>query len=356
MTTFLITGGAGFVGSNLAMQLKGSREQIRVIALDNLMRRGSELNLSRLHRAGVEFVYGDVRQSSDLEMSQKIDCIIDCAAEPSALAGVTSSSDYVVRTNLVGTLNALKVARRHEAAFVFLSSSRVYPYTVINELPYVETDSRFELSTAQPVPGASVDGLSEAFPLVGHRSLYGATKLASELVVAEYLEMYSLPGVIDRCGVIAGPWQMGKVDQGFVTHWVARHVYGGALSYKGFGGLGKQVRDVLHIDDLCRLVDAQIDRFDAISGQTFNVGGGITRSVSLRELTEICSRSTGRRLTLGKSPITPPADVRYYVSDCARVQASLGWEPTTSVDHLVDGIARWLSDNRVLLEPIFGGD
>ncbi len=355
MTTFLITGGAGFVGSSLAMRLKGSRDHTRVIALDNLMRRGSELNLSRLHSAGVEFVYGDVRQSSDLEMSQKIDCIIECAAEPSALAGVTSSSDYVVKTNLVGTLNALEVARRHEAAFVFLSSSRVYPYTAINELSYIETESRFQLSAEQRIPGVSVGGFSEAFPLGGHRSLYGATKLASELVVSEYLEMYSLAGVIDRCGVIAGPWQMGKVDQGFVTHWVARHVYGGALSYKGFGGLGKQVRDVLHIDDLCRLVDAQIDRFDAISGQTFNVGGGLARSVSLRELTELCARLTGHRLTLGKSPVTPPADVRYYVSDCARVKAALGWEPTTSVDHLVDETARWLSDNRVIFEPMLGG-
>ena len=141
MTTFLVTGGAGFVGSNLAIRLKRTREHTRVIALDNLLRRGSELALPRLRTAGVEFVYGDVRQSSDLETDHEVDYVIDCAAEPSALAGFSSSPDYVLRTNLVGTLNALELARRHHGAFVFLSSSRVYPYTAINALSYDETES-----------------------------------------------------------------------------------------------------------------------------------------------------------------------------------------------------------------------
>ena len=353
MTTFLVTGGAGFVGSHLAIRLKRNREHTRVIALDNLLRRGSELALPRLRTAGVEFVYGDVRQASDLETDDNVDCVIDCAAEPSALAGFSSSPDYVLQTNLVGTLNALELARRQRAAFVFLSSSRVYPYTTINGLPYVETESRFELSPKHPFTGASASGFSESFPLGGLRSLYGATKFASELVVAEYLEMYSLRGVINRCGVIAGPWQMGKVDQGFLTHWVARHVFGGALAYKGFGGAGKQVRDVMHVNDLSRLVDTQIAQLDVISGETFNVGGGIGSSVSLRELTELCSRLTGNRVTIGEPEDTHPADVRFYVSDCRKVNAALGWEPSTPLDELVGDVVAWLSDNQSSLRPVF---
>ena len=353
MTTFLVTGGAGFVGSNLAIRLKRNREGARVIALDNLLRRGSELALPRLRTAGVEFVYGDVRQSSDLETDDAIDYVVDCAAEPSALAGFSSSPDYVLRTNLVGTLNALELARRQGAAFVFLSSSRVYPYTAINALPYVEAPSRFELSPEHTVTGASASGFSVSFPLGGLRSLYGATKLASELVVAEYLAMYSLSGVINRCGVVAGPWQMGKVDQGFLTHWVARHVFGGALAYKGFGGAGKQVRDVMHVDDLSRLIDTQIDRLDAISGETFNVGGGIGSSISLRELTELCSRLTGNRVRFGEPEDTHPSDVRFYVSDCQKVSAALDWEPSTSLEDLVGEVVKWLTDNQSSLRPVF---
>ena len=194
------------------MRLKHGREHGRVIALDNLRRRGAELNVPRLRASGVEFVHGDVRVPADLELPDRVDCIIDCAAEPSALAGYTSAPAYVLGANLTGTLNALEIARRHDAAFIFLSSSRVYPYSTINRLNYVESNTRFELSAEQNVPGVSPAGFSESLPLPGLRSLYGATKLASELIVCEYLEMYGLVGVVNRCGVIAGPWQMGKID------------------------------------------------------------------------------------------------------------------------------------------------
>jgi CDP-paratose 2-epimerase len=353
--TFLVTGGAGFVGSSLAIRVKEGREGARVIALDNLMRRGSELNLSRLRRSGVEFVHGDVRQTSDLAAVGRVDCVIDCAAEPSAQAGYGGSPNYVLDTNLTGTINALEVARRHGASFVFLSTSRVYPYAVINSLPYEETASRFTLAPGQTVPGVSEAGFSESLPLVGLRSLYGATKLASELIVAEYLAMYSLRGVINRCGVIAGPWQMGKVDQGFVTHWVVRHLFGGRLAYKGFGGRGKQVRDVMHVSDLHRLIERQLERLDAISGQTFNVGGGIGSSVSPFELTALCARLTRNRLELEPPEDAPPADVRLYVSDCRKVEAATGWRPAIPMATIVEETLAWLIENRQTLEPVFQG-
>jgi CDP-paratose 2-epimerase len=354
MYIYLITGGAGFVGSSLAIRLKEDRNDVRVIAMDNLLRRGSELNLSRLKACGVEFLHGDVRNSADLELDIKVDCIIECAAEPSILAGYHTSPKYVTSTNLVGTLNCLELARRDSADFIFLSSSRVYPYSIINALKYQETPTRYELHQEQDVAGVSENGFSEEFPLTGLRSLYGATKLASELIIQEYLDMYKLRGVINRCGVLTGPWQMGKVDQGFVTLWVARHIFGGDLNYLGFEGVGKQVRDILHVDDLYQLLKLQLDRLDDINGQVYNVGGGREVSVSLSELTSLCHDVTGKSINVIGVPEPRPADILLYLSDFAKVKAHLGWMPQKPPIQIVDEIAKWISDNKALLSSVLG--
>ncbi len=168
----------------------------------------------------------------------------------------------------------------------------------------------------------------------------------------EYLEMYGLRGVINRCGVLTGPWQMGKVDQGFVVLWVAQHVFEGPLSYIGFGGSGKQVRDILHIDDLYRLLDAQIKCLDELNGQVFNVGGGRAISVSLQELTVLCKEETGNYLDIQRVPETRQADIRVYLSDCHRVCEKTGWVPAITPAEIVSEIASWIRDKRVWLEPI----
>ena len=192
MKRYLITGGAGFVGSNLAICLKQNEESVHVIALDNLKRRGSELNIPRLRKYGIDFVHGDIRNKEDLQAVDKIDCIIECSAEPSVLAGFSGSPEYLINTNLMGTVNCLEVARRCEADFIFLSTSRVYPIAVLNDLEYRETETRFELAPDQRATGVSSSGFSEEFPLNGVRSLYGATKLASELILHEYIDYYNL--------------------------------------------------------------------------------------------------------------------------------------------------------------------
>src|SRR6185369_10242395 len=125
------------------------------------------------------------------------------------------------------------------------------------------------------------------------------TKLASEMFIEEYAAAHGLDAIVDRCGVLSGPWQMGKIDQGVVVLWVARHVYGGKLDYIGYGGTGKQVRDVLHIDDLCDLVEIEIDRFENLGGSVFAVGGGRSSSTSLLELTSLCRRITGNTIPIG---------------------------------------------------------
>src|SRR5205807_2808766 len=142
-----------------------------------------------------------------------------------------------------------------------------------------------ELSDEQPLEGASSAGISERFPLAGARTLYGSTKLAAELLIEEYRAAYGLRAVIDRCGVVAGPWQMGKVDQGVFTFWLLAHHFKRPLAYIGFGGHGKQVRDLLHVQDLLELLDEQLSAPEKWDGVTANVGGGRPCSLSLLETT-----------------------------------------------------------------------
>lgn len=322
-----------------------------MIALDNLKRRGSELNLARLGQAGVEFVHGDVRNPEDLMALPRIDAMVECSAEPSVLAGYGSGARYVVNTNLIGTLNCLELAARDRADVVFLSTSRVYPIDPLNRI-CTETDAGFVIRTDQTTTGASALGIAEDFPLDGARSLYGATKLASELLITEYAELYGLRTVVDRCGVIAGPWQMGKTDQGFVLLWLARHHWQRSLGYTGFGGRGSQVRDVLHVADLCDLVTWQLEHMDGMNGRTFNVGGGQRNSTSLRGFTELAARTTGRTI-----PITPdagdrPGDLKLYVTDHSRITEASGWAPRRSLEDVFNDSYTWLRDHEDLLKPI----
>ncbi|MGI4822084.1 MAG: NAD-dependent epimerase/dehydratase family protein [Janthinobacterium lividum] len=355
MTSFLITGGAGFVGATLALRFKAAHPAARVIALDNLKRRGSELNLPRLRQGGVEFVHGDIRNQEDFDALPAVEVVIEASAEPSVLAGLTSAPDYLVNTNLLGTINCLNYARKHGAAFVFLSTSRVYPINQIEQIALTEGATRFEVAPAQPMPGMSAAGLAENFPLEGYRSLYGATKLCSEYLIQEYHHFYGLKTIINRCGVLAGPWQMGKVDQGVVVLWVARHFWRQGLGYIGFGGTGKQVRDVLHVDDLYDLLELQLAGLASHNGQTYNVGGGLAGSVSLQELTALCRAITGNEVPIYAEAETRPADIALYLTDNARVTAATGWAPRRPVRQLVQDVHDWLRAHEADLKPILGG-
>jgi len=350
---FLITGGAGFVGSNIAIRLKGAKENIDVIALDNLKRRGSELNLIRLKDQGVRFIHGDIRNKEDLESIGRIDWLIECSAEPSVLAGYHGSAGYVINTNLFGTINCLDIAKKYGSDFIFLSTSRVYPIQFINAIKCDETEKRYMISKRQILPGISEKGISETFPLNGIRSLYGATKLCSEFIIQEYIDMYGIRGVINRCSLITCPWQMGKIDQGVIALWIARHIYEGKLDYIGFGGKGKQVRDILHIEDLFSLLLIQMDRMTEINGQIFNVGGGLKNSLSLKELTELCKRYTGKSIRIGKVKEHRPGDIRIFITDHSLVTQTLGWKPVLGCEEIINEIADWIKNNRKLLEPIF---
>ena len=349
-----VTGGAGFIGANLCVGLAARHADWQITALDNLMRRGSELNLPRLRAACVGFRHGDVRSPEDLASIGEIDALVECSAEPSVMAGVGASPDYLVQTNLVGAYNCLELARRTEAQVVFLSTSRVYPVAPLERLNLVETNERFELARAQPVPGASRQGISEDFPLTGARTLYGATKLAAELLIEEYRAAYGLRAVVDRCGVIAGPWQMGKVDQGVFTFWMLAHRLGRPLRYIGFGGGGKQVRDLLHVEDLVELIDEQLGAPDRWDGTTVNVGGGREGSLSLLETTALCAEITGRSVQVEHSSEVRPGDLPLYVSDCAALFERTEWRPRRGPQEILADIDTWIAQNEAAVRGALG--
>jgi CDP-paratose 2-epimerase len=348
----LVTGGAGFVGSSLCVALADRQPGWNVTALDNLHRAGSELNVARLREAGVTFVHGDVREPSDLAAVDGIDVLVECSAEPSVLAGLDGRPDYLVQTNLVGAYNCLELARAESASVIFLSTSRVYPLEPLAALALEETDTRFELADAQAGPGVSRAGVSEDFPLAGARTLYGATKLAAELLIAEYAQAYGLRAVVNRCGVIAGPWQMGKVEQGVFAHWLLAHYFGRPLTYIGYGG--KQVRDLLHVADLAALIEEQVANPSAWAGATVNVGGGRENSLSLIETTELCREATGNSVPVQSSPDVRTGDVPVYISDCGRLFERTEWRPSRDARTTVEDMMSWVSGHEAQVRSALG--
>ncbi len=341
----VVTGGAGFIGAQVALAFKKRHSSSRILALDNLKRKGSELNLPRLAAGGVEFLHGDVREMGDLPELKRLALIVECSAEPSVLAGFGGSPHYVIGSNLNGALNCLELARKTGAAMIFLSTSRVYPMEALRAIQLIETPTRFMAAPSQSLPGITEAGISETFPMDGARSLYGATKYAAELFIREYAYMYGLHAIVNRCGVIAGPWQMGRLDQGIMALWVARHIFRGALSYIGFGGTGRQVRDMLHVQDLIDLILHQAEHLDTLHGRVFNVGGGLGNSISLLELTELCRKATGNTIEIKASPEERAADIPYYVTDNAAVQDACGWKPVRNLEMIVEDTAHWMHEH-----------
>jgi CDP-paratose 2-epimerase len=321
--------------------LKGCWTDTDVVCLDNLYRRGSELNLHRLGQAGVQFVRGDVRFIESFPAGP-FDFLVDCSAEPSVLAGHNCSSDYLFHTNLVGAYNCLEKTRAWQARLIFLSTSRVYPIARLEAHPWQEEGTRFVWRQGN-ANGISSGGVSEEVNMEGARSLYGFTKYAAEQLIKEYSATYGLRAVIDRCGVVAGSWQFGKTDQGVLAHWVLAHHFGEPLSYIGYGGTGKQVRDFLHIDDLCDLLCDQVQHFKTWQDWLGNVSGGHANSASLCELTALCHDIMDREVPISTSLETRPSDLRIFIGDCSRLFAKTKWRPQRTLRDIVKDTADWVS-------------
>ncbi|MBS1774339.1 MAG: NAD-dependent epimerase/dehydratase family protein [Bacteroidetes bacterium] len=348
----VITGGAGFVGSNLAISFKKKYPDYSIVVFDNLKRRGSELNLAEFKTLGIDFIHGDIRNPEDLEQLSAFDCMIEASAEPSVMSGLDGSPVYVINNNLTGSINCFNACIKYKANLVFLSTSRVYPISLIEDANFIEEATRFSFTDNQPYEGITSKGISEKLSLDAARSFYGTTKLSAELLIKEYCEFYNMKAAVTRFGVIAGPRQMGKTDQGVVTLWMAKHFWNKQLSYIGYGGMGKQVRDMLHIEDLISLIDIQVHQIDKFHNKVYNAGGGVKGSASLLEMTNICSEITGNKIPIASVKENRPADLRIYISDNSKIEAEIGWSPKRNAKDIFADIYQWIKDNEAALKPL----
>lgn len=338
----LITGICGFTGSTLARTFQEFDSGIELWGADNLLRPGSELNRGRLKASGVHLLHADMRCRSDLDVLPAVNWVIDAAANPSVLAGVKGmvSSRQLLEHNLVGTINLLEYCKRTGAGLVLLSTSRVYSIAPLVNLPVaVENEAYRPQLDSCKVVGLSIDGIAEDFPTEPPVSLYGATKLASELLALEYEEAFGLPIWINRCGVLAGAGQFGTPDQGIFTFWINSYLRRQPLKYIGFDGGGYQVRDCLHPSDVGALIWKQMKSPNQQVERVQNVGGGAASAMSLAQLSSWCAKRFGKH-TVGHDSASRPYDVPWMVLDPARAERQWDWQPTVRVKQILEEIAQ----------------
>ena len=341
----IITGICGFAGSSIAKMLLQSHSNLQIIGLDNFSRKGAELNISELMDLGIKLIRGDIRSQSDIDALPKVDRVIDCAANPSVLAGLDgkSSSRQLMEHNLMGTINLLEYCKKHKAGLILLSTSRVYSAKSLANLPVKSSDDRFELQNCD-VNGATCLGLSEDFPTTTPLSLYGSSKLASETLILEYGECFDFPVWINRCGVLAGAGQFGKADQGIFSFWIHSFKEKNALEYIGFNGTGHQVRDALHPKDLVPLLSRQMLEPDLEAPKIINLGGGIENSMSLKELSNWCENRFGQNEVLSSTE-ERPMDAPWIVMNSTTAQNAWNWSVKTKIEQILEEIANHAEKN-----------
>jgi CDP-paratose 2-epimerase len=301
--------------------------------LDNCSRAGTERNrahLASLGDASLDLVDGDVRDAELVaRLSAEADTIFHLAAQVAVTDSVRDPrNDFEV--NALGTLNVLEGARLsgRRPLVVYTSTNKVYGG--LDDLEVVATERRYELP-------ALPDGVPESRAVDFH-SPYGCSKGAADLYAIDYARIYSILTVVFRQSCIYGPWQYGNEDQGWMAHFLIRALHGEPITLYGDG---RQVRDVLFVDDLLDLYDTTIDRQAEIGGRVYNVGGGPALTVSLLEFLDHLREAEGLEVETAFSDWRP-GDQRVYVSDVGRVRAELGWTPSTSVADGTRRLREWL--------------
>lgn len=336
----LITGGAGFVGTNLADRLLAQGQS--VVIFDNLSRLGVEQNLKWLRERypdRLRIQLGDIRDAKAVaDAVAGASQVFHFAAQVAVTTSLEAPSlDFEV--NARGTLNLLEAIRSsaHRPSLVFTSTNKVYGH--LADVRLAVRGTRYE-----PIDiGDSAHGFSEDRPLRFH-SPYGCSKGAADQYVLDYAHTFGLPACVFRMSCIYGPHQFGTEDQGWVAHFLIRAFEGQAITLYGDG---KQVRDILHVDDLVRAFLLAQNHMSAVTGQAFNIGGGAENTTSLLELTNLISELHGEPLELQFSDWRP-ADQRYYVSDTRRFVKATGWRPRLNVGTGVAQVYSWLAENRFM--------
>ncbi len=317
-----------------------------MIGIDNLSRTGSEMNVKTFLGLRAELFRGDVRNSSDINSLPEVDWVIDCSANPSVLAGLDkqTSSRQLIEHNLIGTINLLEYCKKKNAGLILLSTSRVHSAMDLATLPVSQSNDQYVLDSNHLGKGISVSGISEAFPTTPPVSLYGASKLASEALALEYSEAFGFPVWINRCGVMAGAGQFGRIDQGIFSFWIHSFREKKPLKYVGFEGSGLQVRDALHPQDLAPLITRQIHETAKDVPKTFNLGGGSNNATSLRKLTSWCEERFGPN-EITSSSEERPYDAPWIVMDSSLAERTWDWKPQTDLVEILDQIADHAIEN-----------
>ncbi len=334
----ILTGACGFAGSTIASALLETREGLEIIGVDNLSRPGSELNRIALQKIGVPLRHLDIRSASDISALETADWVIDAAANPSVLAGVSegATSRQLVEHNLVGTINLLEYCKTHRAGFILLSTSRVYSISALTSLKLVVKDHAYR-PAAQKIRGLTSAGISEAFSTEPPLSLYGVAKRASEQLALEYGNSFGFNVYINRCGVLAGAGQFGKADQGIFSFWIHSYKWKKPLQYIGFGAQGHQVRDILHPRDLVPVLLRQMTGRPGPS--ICNFGGGAASSMSLHQLSAWCAARFGsHKVNRGRQK--RQFDLPWLVLDSSLAAEQWKWRPQTSRETILEEIAR----------------
>jgi CDP-paratose 2-epimerase len=336
----LITGVCGFVGSTLAECLLERAEGLSVAGIDNLMRPGTETNRLRLTQLGVEFLHGDLRTESDVAALPQCDWVIDAAANPSVLAGLSgrSSSRQLFEHNLAAFGNVLEYCKEHKAGLLLLSSSRVYSIPALAAIPLRVCDRAFALDVAAPMDrGLSADGIAVEFSTAPPISLYGATKLASEIMALEYGAVFDFPVFITRCGVLAGAGQFGTPDQGIFAFWINAHLRRRPMRYIGFNGCGYQARDAFHPRDLAALLLAQMRTARSRGERIYTAGGGPSNTMSLAQLTAWCDERFGSHVPC-PDPKPRTYDIPWMAMDNTMASSDFNWHVETSLPAILEEI------------------
>jgi len=335
----LITGGAGFIGSNYASRCISRGDNI--VIFDNLSREGSKRNLTWLEqthgKGSFELIVGDVRDAAAIqEAAQKVSRILHLAGQVAVTTSVTDPrTDFDI--NAQGTFNTLEAARLsgNKPGFLFSSTNKVYGG--MENVRVVEKETRYDY-------GDLPEGASEE-QLLDFHSPYGCSKGCGDQYVRDYARIYDLPTVVFRQSCIYGLRQFGVEDQGWVAWFVIAAITGKPISIYGDG---KQVRDILFVDDLCDAYDAAFQRLPQIGGQIFNIGGGRQNTISVwMEFKPILEKLLGKKIETTQGDWRP-GDQPVFISDIRKASKLLNWTPKVSAEEGISRLFDWVKENKEL--------
>ena len=337
----LVTGGCGFVGSSICTYLKKKNKNLNILSVDNLSKIYSKYNQRNLKKNKINnkiINMGNIKKFQNLKF--KADFIIDCSAEPSVEASRKNISK-VIESNFLSTLNVLEKAKRDKSKVIFLSSSRVYPIKLsYNKFKkYVKTGKH--------------NLYNENDNVLGIKTIYGFSKLSSEELIKEYMYSNKIEYIINRCGLISGPGQFGKMEQGLVSLWMWKHINKKKIYFIGYNGSGKQIRDVLFVDDLCDLILKQIKNFKKFKNNLFCVGGGKKNAVDLKKLTYLCETISGNKIKVFKINKTSNYDIPYYVTSLKKILKISNWKPNKNLKSGLEETYRWMVENKTQIKNYF---